>query len=130
MDGGALDLSEQELLNVAHRDYTTAYTLGENKETVNYDDSQSKGEYVYIADIVKSEDGFVYAEMRNRFQEGDVLEVLSPDSHFGKSFTATEIYDSKGVRTADAKLVQEIYKIRCPYPLSLGYLRIKKEGKK
>ena len=129
MDGGDLGLSETELLNVAHRAYTTAYTLGENKETVNYDDSQSKGEYVYIADVVKSEGGFVYAEMRNRFKKGDVLEALTPDSNFGKSFTAEEIYDSKGEPTEDCKLVQEVYKIRCPYELSAGdYLRMKKEG--
>ena len=131
MDGGDLSVSETELLNVAHRAYTTAYAFGENKETVNYDDSQSKGEYVYIADVVKSEDGFVYAEMRNRFKKGDVLEALTPDTNFGKTFQAEEIYDSKGEVIEDAKLVQEIYKIRCPYDLAAGdYLRVKKEGRK
>ena len=131
MDGGDLSASETELLNVAHRAYTAAYAFGENKETVNYDDSQSKGEYVYIADVVKSEDGFVYAEMRNRFKKGDVLEALTPDTNFGKTFQAEEIYDSKGEMIEDAKLVQEIYKIRCPYDLAAGdYLRVKKEGRK
>ncbi len=127
MDGGDLQCSETELNNVAHRDYTTAYTLGKNCETVNYNDSQSKGDRVYIADVLGSENGFVYAEMRNRFREGDVLEVLSPDDNFGKSFVVEEFYDSKGERTDDGKLVQEIYKVKCPFALKKGdYLRRKK----
>ena len=74
-----------------------------------------------------AEDGFVLAEMRNRFRKGDVLEVLSPEETFAKSFVAEEIYDSKGESTDDAKLVQEIYKIKCPFTLKKGdYLRRRK----
>ena len=124
MDGGDFAVSEKELLNVAHRDYTQAYALGENPHTVNYTDSQSKGEYVYIADVKGNADGYVYAEMRNRFKKGDVLEVLSPDGNFGKRFTVGEVYSSNGELTEDAKLVQETYKIACPYGLKEGdYLR-------
>ena len=127
MDGGDFTLSETELSNVAHRDYTTAYALGKNPETVNYEDSQSKGDYIYIADVVGCENGYVLAEMRNRFKQGEQLEVLSPDDNFAKPFIAEEILDSKGEPTDDAKLVQEIYKIKCPYTLKKGdYLRRKK----
>ena len=126
MDGGDFALTDAELCNVAHREYTQAYAFGNNAETVNYNDSQSRGDYVYIADVKGSENGFVLAEMRNRFKQGDVLEVLSPDENFGKSFVAEEIYDSKGERTEDGKLVQEIYRIRCPYEVKQGdYLRRK-----
>ena len=59
MDGGELSVSENELLKVAHRDYTQAYADGENAQTVNYSDSQSKGEYTYIADVLGYEDGKV-----------------------------------------------------------------------
>lgn len=128
MNGESLAVSENELLSVAHRDYTTAYTLGENHETVNYTDSQSKGDCVYVADVLGMDKGFVLAEMRNRFRVGDVLEVLSPSGEFGKSFRVEEAYDSKGEPTDDCKLVQEIYKIRCPYALQKGdYLRRRKE---
>ena len=126
MDGEAMQDSEAELLAVAHRDYTQAYACGENKQTVNYTDSQSKGAYVYIADVEGSMDGYVYAQMRNRFAQGDVLEVLSPTSNFKKQFTVEEVYDSKGEAVDDCKLVQEIYKIKCPYVLQKGdYLRRK-----
>ena len=126
MDGGDFALANTELCNVAHREYTQAYAFGQNAETVNYNDSQSRGDYVYIADVKGSENGFVLAEMRNRFKKGDVLEVLSPDDNFGKTFIVDETYDGKGERTEDCKLVQEIYRIRCPYEVKQGdYLRRK-----
>ncbi len=126
MDGEPLSVSENELLCVAHREYTQAYADGKNKETVNYSDSQSRGEYAYIADIVGYGDGFVLAEMRNRFKKGDILEALAPDENFKKSFVVEEVYDSDGAIAEDCKLVQEIYKIKCPFALKKGdYLRRK-----
>ncbi len=124
MDGGAFDLANEELLAVAHRAYTQAYAMGSNRETVNYEDSQSKGKYTYIADVLGYEQGFAVVEMRNRFRQGDCLEVLSPGENFKKAFLVEELYDSSGGRVEDAKLVQGIYKIKCPYPLVAGeYLR-------
>ncbi len=126
MDGGPLHVSETELSNVAHRAYTQAYMLGDNHETVNYTDSQSKGDYGYIADVLEGGEGVATVEMRNRFKVGEILEVLSPGGNFGKSFTVTDITDSKGAPTEDAKLVQEKYKIGCPYVLTKGdFLRRK-----
>jgi putative protease len=124
MDGGDMSISEKELLRVAHRDYTEAYADGQNANTVNYTDSQSKGEYTYIADVLSSDGGYAVVEMRNRFKLGDTLEVLAPDGNFAKSFPVTEIVDSKGQKTDDAKLVCEHYQIACPYDLKKGdYLR-------
>ncbi len=126
MDGQPLELAREELRNVAHREYTQAYALGDNPQTVNYTDSQSKGEYTYIADVLGGEGGYITAEMRNRFHKGEVLEVLSPDGSFGKCFTVEELYNSNGEAVEDAKLVQERYKLSCPYPLRAGdYLRRK-----
>ncbi len=126
IDCGDYDLANRELLGVAHREYTQAYALGGNSQTVNYTDSQSKGEYTYIADVLGYEKGYARVEMRNRFRQGDILEVLSPTENFQKSFVAEEIYDCNGERVEDAKLVQGIYKIQCPYPLQAGeYLRRK-----
>ncbi|MBE5745383.1 MAG: U32 family peptidase [Clostridiales bacterium] len=126
MNGEDFAIAESELLKVAHRDYTQAYADGENSQTVNYTDSQSKGEYVYIADVVGGGEGNALIQMRNRFKKGDVLEVLSPDGNFGKSFTVERIVDSRGQETDDGKLVQENYTINCPYVLKQGdYLRRK-----
>lgn len=124
MDCGVTPEIERELKNIAHRAYTTAYMLGENAETVNYGDTQEKGDCQFIAVVTGCADGYVFAEMRGRFRKGDVLEVLSPGSNFKKRFTVEEFFDSRGNSCDDGKLVQEIYKIRCPYVLSIGdYLR-------
>jgi len=126
IDGAPLSMAQDELQAVAHRDYTTAYTLGENRETVNYTNSQSKGDYTFIANVLSSEGGFVQAEMRNRFKIGDELEILSPSENFKKVFTVKKILDSLGQEVDDAKLVQEKYQIECPYPLKEGdFLRRK-----
>ena len=111
---------EDELCCVAHRDYTQGFADGKNDSTVHYSDSQTKGECAYIANVLDWREGFAEVEMRNRFRAGDSLEILSPDENFAKAFIVEEIYDGSGERTDDAKLVQEIYKIRCPYPVRKG----------
>ncbi len=126
MDGAEISLGEKELLSVAHRDYTQAYADGNNPKTVNYTDSQSKGEYKYIADILGYQNGYAVVEMRNRFKEGDELEILSPTENFAKSFTVKDMKDEKGESVTDAKLVQAVYQIPCPYKVQAGdYLRMR-----
>ncbi len=120
IDGGFTDTVEKELLTAAHRDYTTAYALGENSETVNYSDSQTKGDCDYIANVLGSEEGKVRVEMRGRFKKGDVLEVLSPTDNFNKSFTVEGAYLPDGTSVDDCKLVQQIYTLDCPLNLSAG----------
>ncbi len=127
MDGKDRTVSMSELQNVAHRAYTTAYALGGNSDTVNYDDTQTKGEYEYIADVLSWADGVATVEMRNRFQTGDVLEVLSPTDNFGKTLVVGELTDSKGRVTTDGKLVQEKYTFQTDIPLTKGdFLRRKR----
>ena len=126
LDGESSERLQNELLAVAHRAYTQAYFNGKNPDTVNYTDSQSKGEYTYIADVLSARNNEACVRMRNRFKVGDVLEVLSPSGYFGKSFVVERAVDSKGEETEDCKLVQETYTISCPYELQEGdYLRRK-----
>lgn len=126
MNGEPLEISENELLSISHRDYTQAYADGKNAQTIHYTDSLSKGEYTYIADVLGSGNNRVQVEMRNRFKCGDTLEVLSPSDNFKRSFTVEAMYDSNGEKVDDAKLVQGIYEIECPYTLEKGdYLRRK-----
>lgn len=99
----------QELKKTMHRAFTTAYMLGENENTVNYENSQSLGDAVFIASVkgYDEENGRMIIEMRNRFQKGDVLEVLSPGNSFGKKIRVERITDEKGKEIEDAKLVQQ-----------------------
>jgi len=120
MDGGYNPTVERELATAAHRDYTTAYALGENHETVNYTDSQAKGDCDYIANVLSSGDGFAKVEMRGRFKVGETLEVLSPTDNFAKSFTVEKACLESGEEVQDCKLVQAVYTVNCPFKLQSG----------
>lgn len=112
----------QELEKTAHRAFTTAYAFGENLKTVNHDNSQSKGTGKFIAVVKGYDEGrqSIVVEMRNRFKEGDELEVLSSDDNFLKKIIVKEMYDEKGERVEDAKIVQQTLYIKSEIKLSEG----------
>ena len=121
-------LFQEELKKTAHREFTTAYFLGDNDRTVNYDDSQSKGTHKFIANVLvgNSDSEYALIEMRNRFKVGDILEVLSPTDSFNKQITITRLENEKGQAVEDAKLVQEKLRLYTDIPLYEGdILRIK-----
>jgi len=115
-------LYQEELKKTAHREFTTAYFLGDNDRTVNYDDSQSKGTHKFIANVIEGNNNREYAiiEMRNRFVVGDHLEVLSPSDSFNKAIKVERLENEKGEIVTDAKLVQEKLKLYTDIPLSAG----------
>lgn len=111
-----------ELKKTFHRAFTTAYTLGDNDKTVNYDGSQSMGNSLFIANVLGYDDERKTAlvEMRNRFKVGDVLEILSPGENFNKKFVVEKMVDEKGEEVLDAKRVQQKLYLYCPYKLNAG----------
>lgn len=110
-----------ELIKTSHRAFTTAYTLGDNFDTVNYSDSQSVGEKQFIAVVTKgTAGGYTEIEMRNRFKKSDVLEILSPSDNFNKTFVVNEMYDEDENEIVDAKIVQQKIRIKCEYDLREG----------
>lgn len=101
----------KELEKTAHREFTTAYLLGENDRTENFDDSQSRGTRKFIANVIGGDDGYAVVEMRNRFKAGDELEVLSPTENFNKKIKVERLTDLDGNLVEDAKLVQQKLKL-------------------
>lgn len=121
------DVLHNELEKTSHRRYTTGFYFGaEDKEYL--ESSMPVQTYVFIAKVVEdAKEGQVKVEMRNRFRVGDILEVLSPDGNFLKTITISKIIDSKDEEIDDAKRVQEIITINCPYSLKAGdILRVEK----
>ncbi len=110
------------LETVAHRTYTDAYFDGDNLDTVCLDEGQSPEKYVFTAVVQNYANGVATVEMRNRFRTGDVVTVLSPNADIAyKSFTIGAISDTvQNTVTDDAKYVQRIYAIDCPYVLEQG----------
>lgn len=98
-----------ELKKTFHRAFTTAYAFGNNEETVNYENSQSNGNSVFMASVLgyDKEKGRALIEMRNRFKIGDVLEVLSPNKTFNEKITVERLEDEGGNFVDDAKRVQQ-----------------------
>lgn len=121
------DVLHSELEKTSHRRYTTGFYFGD-KEKEYLEDSMPVQTYVFIAKVVEdAKDGFVKVEMRNRFKVGDTLEILSADDNFLKRITIEKIINSKGEDIDDAKRVQEIVTINCPYNLKDGdILRVEK----
>ncbi len=113
-------LYKTELEKTAHREFTTAYLLGENDRTENFDDSQSKGTHKFMANVLSEFDGGAIIEMRNRFKVGNVLEVLSPTDSFNKTITIERLEDLNGNIVEDAKIVQQKLKLFTSVRLSEG----------
>lgn len=117
-----------ELEKTSHRRYTTGFYFGaDDKEYL--EDSMPVQTYVFIA-VAKenAKDGKVKVEMRNRFKVGDELEILSSDNNFLKTIKIEYIKNSLGEFIDDAKRVQEIVEINCPYDLKEGdILRVEKK---
>ncbi len=115
-------LYKSELEKTAHRDFTTAYFLGANDRTVNYNDSQSKGTHKFIANVLDydKKGGYALIEMRNRFKVGDSLEVLTPNAYFNEIIKVTRLEDQKGTPVEDAKIVQQALRLYTDVPLCQG----------
>ncbi len=119
LDMGWSESLASELETLTHRAYTTAYAFGENPHTTSVSGSQTAGSCDFIGVVRACADGRLTLEMRSRFYAGDLLEVLSPDENFGKTFPVASLVGPDGP-TDDAKLVQGLYTMDSPYPLSAG----------
>ncbi len=98
----------RELTKASHRDYTTGFYFPERQEqTENYRSSKAVSEGAFTAVVLGYENGKIILEQRNRFREGDRLQVLSPDDHFGKIVEVRGMTDESGTPVTDAKLVQQ-----------------------
>lgn len=128
LDGADIKLMQRELLAASHRDYTEFNAFGRNDNTVSYDDNKTEGTCDFIAVVTNYKGGRAYAEMRGRFYEGDVLEVLSPTDAFLRKVQVKDLHDAAEQIQPDAKRVQEIYSFDCPFELHEGdILRRRKE---
>ncbi len=110
----------KEVVKVVHRDYTTAYALGENPKTIAYESGQNGGTHEFIAIVEGYENGYATVEMRNRFKKGDRLEVLSPSSAYNKIVEIDEVLDERGNLVDDVKLVQQKVRVKTDVKLHSG----------
>lgn len=106
----------EELFKVNHREYTTGFYLGQAEQC--YTTSKPDNDYRFCAEVVgyDKEKGLLEVIQRNRFYQGDELEVVSVTGC--KTIKADEIFDEKGNPVPDCKYVQQRLFIRTDCELS------------
>lgn len=114
-----------ELNKVSHREYSTGFYLGNEPGQV-YDNGGYVREYEVAAMVDKCENGYIYAEQRNKIFRGDILDALPPKGRAAEVF-AEQIFDLNGEAIESTPHPTMKYMIKSDVILPAGtYLRKKK----
>lgn len=113
LDGESAEAVADELLAVSHRPYGTGFYFEEAEQAPAYDGYEQ--ETMHMADIVACEGGYLYLLCRNRFAEGDELEILAPhepartiavrDLHWLNTF-GPDVHDEDAPTTVEEALAR------------------------
>ncbi len=119
LNGENIELLEKELEKASHRTYTTGFFLDE-KQRQYYPSSRAVEQSKFIAKVLDWKDGVVTVEQRNKFVEGQTLEILSVGESLCKTFTADDIRDLEGNKVDVANIVQQHLTFKCPHSVFAG----------
>ena len=116
-----LDFLQTETEKASHRQYTTGFYFGaENKECLETSMPIQTHEFVAVV-LEDAQNGVVKIQQRNRFKQGDVLEVLSPSHQtFNQQIVVENLKNINGETVEDAKQVQQTLFLTTTLPLLKG----------
>ena len=116
-----LDFLQTETEKASHRQYTTGFYFGaENKECLETSMPIQTHEFVAVV-LEDAQNGVVKIQQRNRFKQGDVLEVLSPSPQtFNQQIVVENLKNISGETVEDAKQVQQTLFLPTTLPLLKG----------
>ena len=97
--------------------FTEGFAFDDGEVRQNYESSRAVGDSEFLAVVKDYHDGVATVEMRSRFQEGQMVEILSPTDSFAKKVEIKNMRNQKGEPVQDAKIVQQILSFDCPYQL-------------
>lgn len=113
LDGEPPEAAADELLAVSHRPYGTGFYFDEAEQAPAYEGYEQQT--MHVADIVACEPTYLYVLCRNRFAEGDELEILAPhapartiavrDLHWLPSF-GPDVHDEDAPATPEEALAR------------------------
>ncbi len=112
-------LLQNELNCVSHRPYSTGFYFGELNKYMPDDDMEYKQDKVFAGVVKKCENGRLTLQQRNHFTEGDIFEIVSPNS-IGLSFEVKNMVNEQGEPVTVAPHPQELITVDCPYELTEG----------
>ena len=87
--------TQQEVVQVSHREYCTGFFFGREQAGQRYESSSYVRNCDVAAVVQRWENGRLYLSQRNRFFAGDALEVLAP-GQAPVSITAAQLQDGDG----------------------------------
>lgn len=96
-----------EVSKAGHRPFTTAWYLGSNSQTEFAESATPVTDYRFAALALERRGDRILVEQRNRFFEGDELEIVSAGKAHGQSLRVVGMTDEEGNPVADAKRVQQ-----------------------
>lgn len=117
-----------ELRKVSHRPYTTGFYFGRpDSDAQVYETSSYIRDYELTAIVLDydKETGRITVSQRNRFFEGDEIEIMQP----GKSYitiTAEDMRDEKGQPITVAPHAQQLVSMKAPEEICIGAMLRKK----
>lgn len=86
----------EELAKVSHRGYTTGFLLGKPRDVDHEYLSAYVRNFEFVALVEKEVPAGLQVAVRNRLQEGDLLELIGQGARF-TNFTLTAMTDLDGV---------------------------------
>jgi len=116
-----------EVYKVSHREYTTGFFFGRPENGQCYQSGGYVRNYDIAALVDDYRDGKVYFTSKNGMNEGEIVEILSPDT---KPFelAITNLCDSEGNLVENANHPMSQYSFECEIPVKKGsIIRIGKE---
>lgn len=114
-----------EVRKTSHRKFTTGFYLhADNKE--NIESSKTVQTHDFVAIVTKAENGVVEIEQRNKFENTDELEILSPNAYFNQKVVPTGLCDENGEPVTVANKVQQKLYFKSSIPFHEGDILRKK----
>ena len=116
----------EELCKVSHRPYTTGFYFGRPESDGQvYETSSYIRDYELIGIVTASGDGRIEVSQRNRFFEGDEVEIIEPLKPF-TTLTVTDLRDDKGESISVAPHAEQVVTMACEKPIAVGAMLRKK----
>ncbi len=103
-----MDWYKEQISNCTYRQFTTGFFYGKPDENTQiYDNNTYVKEYTYLGFVEKVDDrGLVQITQRNKFVEGESIEVMKPDGR-NLSVIVKAIYDDEGNKVDSAPHPQQ-----------------------
>ena len=116
----------EELCKVSHRPYTTGFYFGRpGTDGQVYETSSYIRDYELVGIVTGYDSGRITLTQRNRFFEGDELEIIQPNKPYTK-LTAKNMKNEKGESVTVAPHAEEIITMDCDAPIAVGAMIRKK----